>query len=176
MNCPLCKHPNLPGDAQCDSCGASLTQEDIPKATTIFERHLQKDGVSVLKPAVPLQTTVDTTLADAVATMRKKSIGCLVVTGERGELVGLLSERDFMLKVALETPDLGARTVGEVMTRKPETVQESDPIAYALQRLMVADLRHLPVIDADNRPVGVISSRDVIRYVEETIDKARGER
>jgi CBS domain-containing protein len=54
-------------------------------------------------------------------------------------------------------------------------VRVSDPIAYALQRLMVADLRHLPVIDADNRPVGVISSRDVIRYVEEMIAKARRE-
>ncbi|MCP3858958.1 MAG: CBS domain-containing protein [Phycisphaeraceae bacterium] len=175
MNCPLCDHPNLPGDPQCESCGASLTQEDIPRAVTIFENHLQNDGVSVLEPRVPLKTTADTTLDQAVATMRRKSIGCLVVTDGGGQLVGLLSERDFLLKVALETPDLNARTVGEVMTRKPETVQESDPIAYALQRLMVADLRHLPVIDADNRPVGVITSGGVIRYVEEMIAEARRE-
>jgi len=173
MNCPLCDHPNLPGNAECESCGASLTQEDLPRAVTLFENHLQNDGVSVLDPRTPLKTTAGTKLDQAVATMREKSIGCLLVTGDDGHLEGLLSERDFMLKVALEIPDLSTRTVGDVMTRTPETVRENDPIAYALQRLMVADIRHLPVLDTDGRPVGVISSRDVIRYVEKVIGESR---
>jgi CBS domain-containing protein len=41
--------------------------------------------------------------------------------------------------------------------------------------MMVGDHRHLPVVDADNRPVGVVSSRDVIRYVEQVIAEARRE-
>ena len=175
MKCPLCEHENLPGNADCESCGGSLTQEDVPQAVTLFENHLHNDGVSVLSPATPIKATVDTTLADAVATMRAKSIGCLVVTNDSGHVIGLLSEHDVLQKVALEIPDLDARTVGEVMTQTPETVHESDPIAYVLQRMMVGDHRHLPVVDADNRPVGVVSSRDVIRYIEQVIAEARRE-
>ena len=54
MKCPLCEHDNLPGNAECESCGGSLTQEDVPQAVTLFENHLQNDGVSVLRPATPM--------------------------------------------------------------------------------------------------------------------------
>ena len=97
-------------------------------------------------------------------------IGCLVVTNDSGHVIGLLSEHDVLQRVALEIPDLDARTVGEVMTQTPETVQENDPIAYALQRMMVGDLRHLPLVDETGTAVGIISSRDVVRYLSELVD------
>jgi CBS domain-containing protein len=174
-NCPLCNHLNLPGAAECEECGASLTQYDVRRTRTILEKHLHDDAVSVLEPRVPVTTSRDTTLEEAVATMRQASIGCLVVTGKNERLVGLLAERDLLRNAALESPQLGARTVGDVMTQRPESVREDRPLAYALQRMMVGDHRHLPVVDEERRAVGVISSRDVIRYLEEIIAVERQE-
>jgi len=175
MNCPLCSYPNLPGAPECDECGASLMHDDVPQPETILEKHLHDDAVSVLQPRTPLTASPDTTLEDAVATMRQAAIGCLVVTGENERLVGLLAERDLLRNAALETPELSARTVGDVMTQRPECVREDRPLAYALQRMMVGDHRHLPVVDEECRAVGVISSRDVVRYLEEIIAVARHE-
>jgi CBS domain-containing protein len=151
-----------------------LVRDDLPEAKTIFERHVCTDAVSALEPRAPQTTTAETTLADAVATMREASVGCLIVTDEDGRVTGLLSERELLERVALETPDLAGRTVGDVMTRRPESVQQGRAIAYALQRMVVGDHRHLPVVDEERRAVGVISSRDVVRYVERMIDVAGG--
>ncbi|NHZ72947.1 MAG: CBS domain-containing protein [Nitrospirae bacterium] len=175
MNCPLCGYDNLPGSAECDVCGASLTQDDVPQAIANFERHLQDDAVSVLEPATPLTAGLNMPLGEAVAKLRDASIGCLIVTNEDGEVVGLLSERDLLEKAALEIADFRAGTVEGLMTRSPETVQERDPVAYALQRMMVGDHRHLPVIDSAGRAVGVVSSRDVVQYIERVVAAARKE-
>ena len=110
MNCPLCDHPNLPGNAECESCGASLTQEDIPRAVTLFERpSAERRRLGSRCPGrAPEDDRRDTTLDQAVATMRKKSIGCLVVTGARWpSWRGLLSERD--LHVEGGAGDSGSR-------------------------------------------------------------------
>ncbi|MGD8330783.1 MAG: CBS domain-containing protein [Acidobacteriota bacterium] len=173
MRCPLCNHHNLPGASWCEECGASLVRDDLPEAKTIVERHLCSDAVSALEPRAPQTTTAETTLADAVAGMRMAKTGCLIVTDEDGRVTGILSERELLERVALETPDLAARTVGDVMTRRPESVQRHRPLAYALQRMVVGDHRHLPVVDEQRRAVGVISSRDVIRYVGKMIDAAK---
>ena len=50
------------------------------------------------------------------------------------------------------------------MTRDPEVVREDQLLASALQRMMVGDLRHLPIVDEEGRPKKVLSSRDVINY------------
>ena len=74
------------------------------------------------------------------------------------EVHAYMAERDLLRNAALETPNLSACTVGEVMTQRPESVREDRPLAYALQRMMVGDHRHLPVVDTKRRAVGVISS------------------
>jgi len=173
MRCPLCHHRNLPGSAWCEECGASLVRDDQPEAKTIVERHLCSDAVSALEPRVPQTTTEGTTLADAVARMREGALGCLIVTDEDGRVTGILSERELLERVALETPDLAARTVGDVMTRRPESVEQDRALAYALQRMVVGDHRHLPVVDEQQRAVGVSSSRDVLRYVERMVDETQ---
>jgi CBS domain-containing protein len=50
------------------------------------------------------------------------------------------------------------------MTPNPETVQETNPLAFALRMMDVGGYRHLPVVNGD-KPTGVISVRDVLRHV-----------
>ena len=110
-----------------------------------------------------------TSLADALELMRNHHIGCLLVTAEDGSLTGILTERDLLQKVALEAPRLEQCTVEEFMSGAPETSKPDHPLGYAIQRMIVSDLRYLPLIDESGRPNGIVSSRDIIAYIAKNL-------
>jgi CBS domain-containing protein len=60
---------------------------------------------------------------------------------------------------------LGAAEVGAYMTPNPVAVHADLPIAHALHLMALHGFRHLPLVDDDRRPVGVISFRDVVHYL-----------
>jgi CBS domain-containing protein len=167
MNCPSCGHDNVPGADACAACLTSLTHEDIPpeEARNRVEHSLMEDRVADLRPAAPISVGESTCLDEAVKNMRAKRIGCLLVTDTVGKLVGILTERDLLNKVAAEMEDFSRAVVADFMTRNPETIEPERPLGYALQRMLVGDLRHLPLVDRDGKSVGIISSRDVVRHV-----------
>jgi CBS domain-containing protein len=96
--------------------------------------------------------------------MRKRKIGCLLVTDPDGRLCGIFTERDLLYRVAGKVEDLAGESVSQFMTRDPEVIRGDQLLASALQRMMVGDLRHLPIVDEQGRPKKVLSSRDVINY------------
>jgi CBS domain-containing protein len=89
--------------------------------------------------------------------------GAVLVTGPGGELVGILTERDFLTKVA-GAAGFDALPVARFMTAAPETVAPTDVLAFALGKMDAGGYRHLPVVVA-GRPVGVISVRDILRHL-----------
>jgi len=171
MNCPSCGYDNIDGIDECASCSTSLTREDIPpdEARNRVERSLMNDRVDDLHPAVPVSVPLSASLEDAVTTMRRGRIGCLLVTDASLKLVGVLTERDLLNKAAIEVTDLAAARVADFMTPDPEVIEPDRPLGYALQRMMVGDLRHLPLVDPDGHSVGIISSRDIVRHIASLI-------
>jgi CBS domain-containing protein len=97
--------------------------------------------------------------------MRERKIGCLLVTDPEGKLCGIFTERDLLYKVAGKVDDLAAHPVSRYMTHDPEVTQGDRLLASALQRMMVGDLRHMPLVDEECRPEKILSSRDIIDYV-----------
>ena len=87
-----------------------------------------------------------------------------VVTGEE-VLTGILTERDLLQKVAGLGLDLGQCQVKDYMSAAPESGRPEHPLAYALQRMIVSDIRYLPLVDEAGIPTGIVSSRDVIAYM-----------
>jgi CBS domain-containing protein len=164
MRCPICNHNNLPGSESCARCLYDLTQLDRPVAQDRVERSLMEDTVSVLgpRPAVTLLPTA--TVAEAIQTMIHHDIGALIIVDEAGRLVGILSERDLLVKAAGLVDDYRARPVADFMTRQPETVRPCNSLAVALHKMDVGGYRHLPVVQ-DGLPQGMISVRDVLRHV-----------
>jgi CBS domain-containing protein len=162
-----CGHDNLPGADHCEECHASLTHEDVPLARieSAIEHSLSQDRVQNLNPAEAISLPEDTSLEVAVRTMREQKIGCLLVTDREGKLSGIFTERDLLYKVAGRTEDLAAHPVRQYMTHRPEVVRGDRLLASALQRMMVGDLRHLPLVDERGRPQKILSSRDIINYV-----------
>jgi CBS domain-containing protein len=115
-----------------------------------------------LEPQKPVCVPPNETLREAVEAMNRVKAGCvLVVSGER--LVGILTERDILRHVVgkLEL----AEPVSSVMTKNPETVGMEHGIAYALHKMHVGGYRHIPVIDAGGRPVGIVSVRDIVGFI-----------
>jgi CBS domain-containing protein len=166
MKCPSCGHQNLPGIDACERCQTSLTQEDVRKVKTDVERSLMEEQIKSLQPVEPLTVALNTTLKQAIQIMRNKNIGCVVVTDDAGRLAGILTERDLLQKVAGQNLDHDQSLVDDFMSPAPESSKSEHPLAYALHRMIISDIRYLPLVDENDRPEGIISSRDVIAYMK----------
>jgi CBS domain-containing protein len=151
------------------------------KASRVLDQRMIREPIRRLQPRAPLALPPAATVADAVRTMREHRVGCVLVV-EEGRLRGILTERDLLLK--LEEAEVG-RPVAELMTPDPEVLSPEDPIVYALNKMSVGGFRHVPLVDAAGRPVGVISVKDIVDYIVDFFpndvltvppDPARGER
>jgi CBS domain-containing protein len=163
MRCPACEHPNPPGADECERCQTALAALDAPTPQGPVESSLLNDPVSILDPRPPVTVPVDAELGPAIRAMIDQRVGAVLVTGDEGELVGILTERDFLSKVAGE-PGYEHLPVARFMTPAPETVAPTDILAIVLGKMDAGGYRHLPVV-ANSRPVGVISVRDVLRHL-----------
>ena len=102
-----------------------------------------------------------TPLTDAAREMDERGVGAvLVLEGER--LVGVFTERDVLRAVARGLT--AEATVGEWMTRGPETIEPDDTAEHAAVLMIHGGFRHLPVVDA-GKVVGILSIRDLMRAV-----------
>ena len=164
MYCPNCGYDNLPGSEECGNCGMDMTKLDLPAPQTRIERSLMEDPVSVLRPKKPFTVLPNTTVQDAIQLMLERDIGALLVVDEGGQLLGIFSERDLLTKVAGLHDPYAHLPVHQFMTPRPETVEETHTLAFALHLMDVGGYRHLPVV-RERLPVGVISVRDMLRHI-----------
>lgn len=165
MYCPSCGHQNLPGTDQCAKCQFDLAPLDVPSAHDRVEASLMGDTVAALGPRAAVTVPAAATLGEAVAVMLNRGVGAVLVTGPAGELVGILTERDFLTKIAGQA-GFEAEPVHKYMTADPETVAADDPLAAAVRKMDIGGYRHLPVAAAvAGGPLGVISVRDVLKHV-----------
>lgn len=98
---------------------------------------------------------------DVTRLMRETHQSAALVT-EHGFLAGIFTERDATFRVMAEGLDPDCTQVGEVMTRDAQTITEDKPFGHALHLMYEGQFRHVPVVSADGRPVGVVSARDAL--------------
>jgi len=104
------------------------------------------------------------TVFEAIKRMVESNVGSILVT-EGGEIVGIMTERDYLRKIALEGRASRETQVGEIM---------SSPLVYVTPRTTVEEtmavmtdrrIRHLPVVEGDPEEViGVVSIGDVVKF------------
>jgi CBS domain-containing protein len=141
-----------------------LAALDLPAAQDRVELSVMSDPVHTLKPKPPVTISIHALLGDALQLMVDKEIGAVIVTDDSQRLQGILTERDYLMKVVGLLGDFQRQPLQSIMTPDPETVGPNDTIAYALQRMDIGGYRHLPVVE-EGTPVGIISVRDVIRHI-----------
>lgn len=117
----------------------------------------------------PVVLAPDTDLLDAVRVLVDRRISGAPVVDERGNLVGVLTEGDF-LKAALVAGYQGERggRVAEYMTREVEAVHANDSLLDVAMRFVETKYRRFPVVE-DNRLVGIVGRRDVLRAIIESL-------
>src|SRR5262245_19403496 len=165
MECPACGHEFLPGQDFCDACQHDLTQVSIPQPREgRLHDLILEDPLSQLNAPPPLTLPLTGTVADAVAVMKRRRYGSVLVVAESGKLAGILTERDVVRKVSGRGAALDGICLEEVMTANPQTLHEDDTIAQALNCMAVGGYRHVPIV-RDERPVGFVSIRGILQYI-----------
>lgn len=105
----------------------------------------------------------DQTLRVAVETLRDKRIGALMVTDDAGSLIGILSERDIVRKLADTPGQTLPQLVESVMTKKVETCSPADSLVSVLKHMTAGRYRHMPVVDG-GKLAGMVTIGDVINH------------
>ena len=162
MLCPDCGFDNIEGMDNCEACGQSLVT--LEPSGGELEQAISRHTIGVLCPCAPLTVTPLASVSTAIATMTEQHVGCLLVVDDAGDLVGIFTERDVLNRFSSDRSRL-ADPVGDFMTPTPVTVNQDDSIAYALHAMDLGGYRHLPVVDEQDRPIGVISVRDILRFL-----------
>lgn len=115
--------------------------------------------VSDLMTQAAVTDAADDTLAEAAAKMRAQQTGSLLIM-EGSALAGIVTERD-VLKVVGEGQDPKSVSLRDVMTKDPVTVDPDSSIQDAAKIMFDKWFRHLPVVDAGGKVVGIVSLRDL---------------
>ena len=109
-------------------------------------------------------TTPQSTVYDAIGLMGEKNIGALVVI-DHGEVLGVLSERDYSRKVVLRGRTSRDTLVEDILSRPAITVRRKDSIEKCMQLMTSHRIRHLPVVSEDGKAIGLVSMGDLVNWV-----------
>ncbi len=118
--------------------------------------------MSLARFKVPLATTtLEETVEQAARTMRNRHLGCLVVT-RHGRPMGLITDRDLVVRVMAEGRDPTTSKVGEFVTYDPVTVCVRDGIETAAEQMRKHGVRRLPLVDEEGLAVGIVTADDLL--------------
>jgi CBS domain-containing protein len=114
----------------------------------------------------PLILDADTPLTETLRRMRGHRRGCALLVRD-GKLEGIFTERDVLMKVAAHQIDLDQTPVSAYMTADPVALPADSVVAFALNKMILEGFRHIPLVDGEGRPVGVVSMRDIVEYLSD---------
>jgi len=145
-------------------------EPEVGRAVDVGHQFLATRIQDIRAPAPPVTVPEDATVAKAIDLMRKKGLGAVMVVSRKKprRLVGIFSERDLLVR-AMAMRGFGRLKIGKVMTKDPEALRPKDSCAYALNKMSVGRFRHLPLVDENHLPVGMLSARDIIDFLVELI-------
>lgn len=109
----------------------------------------------------------DTTLREAAIAMEERDHGSLAVV-DGLDLIGLITERDLRRAIAAGS-DVSATVVRDVMSRDPDTFDPDLDVWDAAAWIAESGYRHLPVMDEAGELLGVVSIRDLLRSLVDTV-------
>lgn len=127
-----------------------------------FQLSLQSEPASSAYPDEPLATTPDAPVSGVMQLLRAQKTGAVLVC-EADRLVGIFTERD-ALRLMSQADQL-SRPIREVMSTELATVNRQTKLAEAIRLMAEGGYRHLPVVDSDGRPTGVIGAPGIVQYL-----------
>ncbi|VVC03309.1 Inosine-5'-monophosphate dehydrogenase [Candidatus Burarchaeum australiense] len=111
----------------------------------------------------------DESVYEAAKAMKKNAIGSVVIV-RKGKAIGIITERDIVLKVVMTGKNAKKTQVGTAMSRPLKTTTVSSTLAEVAERLKNLQIKRLPVVDERGRLVGMITDDDLVRIYPGLID------
>lgn len=114
---------------------------------------------------------------EAIKLMRLHHVGDVIVVDRQGEQllpVGILTDRDIVLEILAENIDLGAVTIGDVMSYELATIPENITLMDTIKYMHAKGVRRMPVVDKAGSLVGIISADDILELVAEQLQDLVG--
>src|SRR5687767_12318563 len=110
----------------------------------------------------------DATIVEVAQLMKTEDIGpVLIVDNESSNtLVGIVTDRDIVIKVIADGQDVNSTRVGDVMSKKLVTCRADDDVDVAMKAMAQFQLRRIPVVEDNMRLVGIISQADLATRVD----------
>jgi len=132
-------------------------------------QNLNTEPVQHAGPLAPLCVESHTPIREVLMLLKEQERGALLVCRD-GVLAGIFTERDVLFLLARDE-DLDA-PIECRMTPNPVTVRADDSVRTALVRMSANGYRRLPIVDDDNRPVGIVDVAGIVHWLVEHFPKA----
>ena len=107
--------------------------------------------------------------------MKDKNISSLIVVDSFGKAKGLVTERDLVRKICVKDVYTSKIRINEIMSLPLVTINPDESLSTAIDMMLQHNIRHLLVVDDKveiNKPIGLVTPRDLSRYTEVTRDDA----
>ena len=108
----------------------------------------------------PLMVEPNATVRDAARLMRDRDIGTVLVA-EKGQLVGVLTDRDIVVRGLADNDDAARMKVIEIASKELKALAPGDPIEKAVKLMRTESIRRFPVMES-GKPVGVLTLGDLV--------------
>ena len=137
-----------------------------------MDARILQNPIHHLKPPMAGCLDVDLPIVDVISKMQEvtpqhsRGRGALLVT-ENSKLVGIITERDLIRRIVSPNKDINKTSLSQVMTNQPETLTKEDPIVFALNLMHLGRYRHVPLVNDENVPVGIITSKNIAQYISQ---------
>jgi len=167
MQCPFCACENMDGVDACIRCKVDLSDFTGSAGESDIERALLKHPLESIATKDYVQTPPDWSVGETVRQWNEGGFHCAVVV-EQDKLVGIFTERDALGKLASRWDQCKQDEISQHMTANPLTLNHDDPIALALNHMMVGGYRHIPVL-REGKLCGIVSVRDILSYLSRCV-------
>jgi len=127
-----------------------------------FQLSLESEGVASAYPDQPLATSVEATVGQALQLLRAHRTGAVLIC-DGAKLVGILTERD-ALRLMSGGTDF-SQPVREVMSSPPAAIPATATVAEVIRTMSKGGYRHLPMVDSDGRPTGIVAVHGIVHYL-----------
>lgn len=145
-----------------------------PKTTTVIANSLTADDAGLDGPThvgavmtkKPMTMMPDESFAELVGRMANRAFRHMLVVDEDQRLHGVISDRD-VLRALSRTPDWNQKSVAQIMSQDSITTTPDSAISAAVRTMLDKRINCLPVIGADGRVAGILTSTDLLQAYEQ---------
>jgi CBS domain-containing protein len=115
-----------------------------------------------------IRSSPDADVLEACKLMRENNVGCVVIE-DQGKLCGIVTDRDIAMKVTGASKDPQSTKLRDIMTRNPVKIPVEKDLQHLTNVMRVHHVRRVPIIDADNRVLGIVTMDDVVARISAEI-------